>query len=141
MKGPRGRRRAGVLHSLCVSFQYNYNSGISYETLGPDEVRSLLTTVSSRAGLLSPSGGSLHLLFVSAAMRRHLRTHQEDVHQVSLGWRRQRRCGSFSPSAITPDPLMVTGFMRVHEGGRWSLLGPALVHRWLPSVSRAHWPD
>ena len=30
--------------------------------------------------------GCIHLLFVSAAMRRHLRTHQEDVHQVSLGW-------------------------------------------------------
>lgn len=27
--------------------QYNYNTGISYETLGPDEVRSLLTTVSN----------------------------------------------------------------------------------------------
>uniref|UniRef100_A0A3P8RA34 Ataxin-7-like protein 3 n=1 Tax=Astatotilapia calliptera TaxID=8154 RepID=A0A3P8RA34_ASTCA len=26
------------------SYKYNYNTGISYETLGPDEVRSLLTT-------------------------------------------------------------------------------------------------
>lgn len=33
---------------LCLlSLQYNYNSGINYETLGPDELRSLLTTVSS----------------------------------------------------------------------------------------------
>ena len=30
---------------FCLSFQYNYNTGISYESLGPDEVRSLLTTV------------------------------------------------------------------------------------------------
>lgn len=29
---------------LCC-FKYNYNTGISYESLGPDEVRSLLTTV------------------------------------------------------------------------------------------------
>jgi hypothetical protein len=31
---------------LSPSLQYNYNTGISYETLGPDELRSLLTTVS-----------------------------------------------------------------------------------------------
>nr|XP_046186423.1 ataxin-7-like protein 3 isoform X3 [Oncorhynchus gorbuscha] len=29
---------------LSPSLQYNYNTGISYETLGPDELRSLLTT-------------------------------------------------------------------------------------------------
>lgn len=44
------RARARALNPPCVCFQYNYNSGISYETLGPDEVRSLLTTVSRRAG-------------------------------------------------------------------------------------------
>lgn len=27
------------------TFQYNYNTGINYETLGPEELRSLLTTV------------------------------------------------------------------------------------------------
>lgn len=38
-----------VLMSVIVlspSLQYNYNTGINYETLGPDELRSLLTTVS-----------------------------------------------------------------------------------------------
>uniref|UniRef100_A0AAZ3RCR1 SCA7 domain-containing protein n=1 Tax=Oncorhynchus tshawytscha TaxID=74940 RepID=A0AAZ3RCR1_ONCTS len=36
-----------VLMSVIVfspSLQYNYNTGINYETLGPDELRSLLTT-------------------------------------------------------------------------------------------------
>uniref|UniRef100_A0A3B3Z016 Ataxin-7-like protein 3 n=1 Tax=Poecilia mexicana TaxID=48701 RepID=A0A3B3Z016_9TELE len=29
---------------FCLSQQYNYNAGISYESLGPNEIRSLLTT-------------------------------------------------------------------------------------------------
>ncbi|CAF92108.1 unnamed protein product [Tetraodon nigroviridis] len=48
------------------SYKFNYNSGISYETLGPDEVRSLLTTVSgggggSRPGFAAPFTRSLFL--------------------------------------------------------------------------------
>ncbi len=36
-----------LFHSLPHSLlQYNYSSGISYETLGPEELRSILTTVS-----------------------------------------------------------------------------------------------
>ncbi len=35
-----------LFHSLTHSLlQYNYSSGISYETLGPEELRSILTTV------------------------------------------------------------------------------------------------
>lgn len=46
---------------VCVSFQYNYNTGISYETLGPDEVRSLLTTVSNS---LERTQACFHSLFL-----------------------------------------------------------------------------
>lgn len=90
---------------VCVSFQYNYNTGISYETLGPDEVRSLLTTVSNSLERTQACFHSLFLIysfihhiycppvlmkqmfiikvvFVSTAMWGDLRTHQEDVYQV-----------------------------------------------------------
>lgn len=78
-----------VWKCFCVSsLQFNYSTGINYETLGPDEVRSLLTTVSSRFSKrqLAPKKPFQSLIMscrVSpAAMWGDLRTHQEDVHQV-----------------------------------------------------------
>lgn len=78
-------------------FQYNYNAGINYEMLGPDEVRSFLTTVST----LNTSAGKCHFgwcstqhnvpclfvcvcvfVFFITAVWGHIRAHEEDVYKV-----------------------------------------------------------
>ncbi|XP_035254696.1 ataxin-7-like protein 3 isoform X1 [Anguilla anguilla] len=98
-KNPNSPRRSKSLkhkngeHSSSVNsdtYKYNYNCGISYETLGPDELRSLLTT---QCGVVSEHTKKM-------CTRRSLRCPQHTDEQ-----RRTVRVFLMGPSASTlPDP-------------------------------------
>ncbi|TRY98255.1 hypothetical protein DNTS_021340 [Danionella cerebrum] len=85
-------------------YKYNYSSGISYETLGPDELRSILTTVKY-------SYPSMH---AEPAMWGSIGAHKEDVHTVPAlspaHGRTEEGCQGLPPWAVRqawsnlPDP-------------------------------------